>query len=362
MNQKIPVGILGATGTVGQRFVERLANHPWFEIACVAASDRSAGRPYGEAARWRLPSPLPERVAAMPVSAMTDLSPLPVVFSALDASLAREAEPECARRGSVVFSNASAHRMDLDVPLLIPEINADSLGVLARQRRERGWKEPGALITNANCSTIVLAIALAPLHQAFGINRVLVTTMQAVSGAGYPGVPSLDILGNVLPDIPEEAAKIERETGKILGQLHEEAFVPAAFEISAATYRVPVEDGHMESISVGLARPADASEIVKAWEDFRGPEAVRSLPSAPERPIVHRAEAHRPQPRRDVDTGNGMSAVVGGLKPCAILGWKFTALGHNTVRGAAGASVLNAELALIRGVLGPTYQKAFAAP
>lgn len=352
MSQKIPVGLLGATGTVGQRFVQRLANHPWFEIVAVAASERSAGRPYAEAARWRLPSPIPEAVADMRVSAMTDELPCRIVFSALDAGLARDVEPECARRGMVVFSNASAHRMDEDVPLLIPEINPESLAILPRQRRERGWT--GAIVTNANCSTIVLAMALAPLHRAFGIDRVVVTTMQAVSGAGYPGVPSLDILGNVLPDIPEEAAKIERETGKILGAWAGDSIVPAAFRVSAATYRVPVEDGHTESVSVSLGRPAQAADVAAAWRDFRASEEVRVLPTSPERPVVHVAEAHRPQPRRDVDTGNGMSAVVGGLKPCSVLDWKFTVLGHNTVRGAAGASVLNAELARARGLLGRT--------
>jgi len=340
MQQRIPVGLIGATGTVGQRFVERLASHPLFEIVAVAASDRSAGKSYAEAARWRLPIHVPEAVGRLTVASVGDEMPCAVVFSALDASLARELEPELARRGHFVFSNASAHRMDEDVPLLIPEINSDSLSLLETQRRIRGW--PGAIVTNANCSTIVLALALAPLHRAFGVERVSVTTMQAVSGAGYPGVPSLDILGNVLPDIPEEAAKIERETAKILG---------AAFTISAMTYRVPVEDGHTESISVALARRADASEVVASWDEFRGPEEVRDLPSAPVRPVIHVAAPHRPQPRRDVDTGGGMSVVVGGLKPCANLHWKFTALGHNTVRGAAGASVLNAELAFVRGLL-----------
>lgn len=351
MSARIPVGLLGATGTVGQRFVERLAGHPWFEIAAVAASDRSAGKTYGEAARWRLPSPLPEAVAGLTVSGISDEMPCRIVFSALDASLARELEPELARRGLVVFSNASAHRMEEDVPLLIPEINAESLSLVEAQRKKRGW--PGAIVTNANCSTIVLALALAPLHRAFGVERVFVTTLQAVSGAGYPGVPSLDILGNVVPDIPEEAAKLERETAKILGTTDREAgrAVPAPFSVSAMTYRVPVEDGHTESVSVELSRRPEAAEIAAAWDEFRGPEYVCSLPSAPERPVVRLTAPQRPQPRRDVDTGSGMSAVVGGLKPCPILHWKFTALGHNTVRGAAGASVLNAELALAAGLL-----------
>jgi len=347
--RKIPVGILGATGTVGQRFVERLADHPWFELAAVAASDRSRGRSYGEASRWRLPSPLPERIAAMTVGAVTDELPCAVVFSALDAAVAREVEPECARRGMLVFSNASAHRMDPDVPLLIPEVNPDSLDLVERQRRERGWK--GAVITNSNCSTMFLAIALAPLHRVFVVGRVFVTTMQAVSGAGYPGVPSLDILGNVIPDIPEEAPKMEREVVKILGRTRDGTVEPAAFPVSAMTYRVAVEDGHTESVSVGLSRRVPAAEVENAWRDFRGADDVAALPSAPRRPIHYLSEPHRPQPRRDVDTELGMATLVGGLKPCSLLDWKFTVLGHNTVRGAAGASVLNAEYAAVKGLL-----------
>jgi aspartate-semialdehyde dehydrogenase len=280
---------------------------------------------------------------------VTEDMPCAIVFSALDAATAREAEPACARRGLLVFSNASAHRMDEDVPLLIPEINADSLDLIERQRSRRGWK--GAIITNANCSTMFLAMALAPLDRAFGIEKVVVATMQAVSGAGYPGVPSLDILGNVIPDIPEEAEKIEREVVKILGRTREAAVEPASFPISAMTYRVPVEDGHTESVSVGLSRRAAASEMEAAWREFRGPEDVAGLPSAPERPVRYLSEPHRPQPRRDVSTGRGMVALVGGLKPSRVLDWKFTVLGHNTVRGAAGASVLNAEYAAVRGLL-----------
>jgi aspartate-semialdehyde dehydrogenase len=349
MKSKVPVGLLGATGTVGQRFIERLARHPWFDLTCVAASERSTGRPYAEAARWRLPSAIPEHIASMTLSASTSELPCRIVFSALDAATAREIEPACARRGQVVFSNASAFRMEEDVPLMIPEINPASIALLERQRRERPWS--GAIVTNANCSTIVLSLAIAPLHARFEVKRLFVTTMQAVSGAGYPGVPSLDILGNVLPDIPEEGAKIERETRKILGELSGGAVRPAEFMVSAMTYRVPVEDGHTESVSVELARKASGEEVIAAWEQFRGGEDVRGLPSAPENPVVYLAEPHRPQPRRDVDTGGGMSTVIGTLKPCSILDWKFTALGHNTVRGAAGASVLNAEYFVAKGFL-----------
>ena len=321
VSEKIPVGVLGATGTVGQRFVERLANHPWFVVSALAASERSAGRPYGEAARWRLPSRLPAEIASMKVRSVGEVLPCRAVFSALDAVIARDVEPFFARSGVFVFSNASAHRMDEDVPLLIPEINPDSLRLLDRQRRERGW------------------------------SGALVSTMQAVSGAGYPGVASLDILGNVMPDIPGEAEKIEREVAKILGGAGDGLGEPAALVVSAMTNRVPVEDGHTESISVGLSRRASAEEMEAAWQGFRGNEEVAALPSAPERPVLYLREAGRPQPRRDVDAGNGMCTVVGGLKACPLLDWKFTVLGHNTVRGAAGASILNAELAVARGLL-----------
>jgi len=349
MFEKIPVGVLGATGTVGQRFLERLAGHPWFELAAVAASDRSQGKPYAEAARWRLLSAIPRGVEGMTVSAADAELPCRIVFSALDAAAAREIEPRCAQRGQFVFSNASAHRMEEDVPLLIPEVNPEALELLDRQRRRRGWS--GALVTNANCSTIFLAMALAPLHRAFGVEKVFVVTMQAVSGAGYPGVASLDILGNVVPDIPEEAAKIERETVKILGTVRDGEIEKAPFSVSAMTYRVAVEDGHLESVSVGLSRRAAQSEVEEAWESFRAPAEVAALPSAPVRPVVFLREPQRPQPRRDVEREGGMAAVVGGLKPCPLLDWKFTALGHNTVRGAAGASILNAEYAVAKGHL-----------
>ena len=347
--QKIPVGVLGATGTVGQRFVERLSDHPWFELAAVAASDRSAGKSYADAAHWRLPTPLPDRVASMSLRSVAEDLPCRIVFSALDAAVARDVEPACARQGKFVFSNASAFRMEPDVPLLIPEINSDSLSLIPRQQLLQGWK--GAIVTNANCSVTVLALAVAPLHRAFSVRRAFVTTMQAVSGAGYPGVPSLDILGNVIPDIPEEAPKIERELLKILGSAGENSIVPAPIAVSAMTYRVPVEDGHTLAVSVELERRAAPDEIARAWEDFRGPQDVRGLPSAPSAPILYSRAPHRPQPRRDVDSGGGMVTVVGSLKPCALLDWKFTALGHNTVRGAAGGSILNAEYAAAKGLL-----------
>jgi aspartate-semialdehyde dehydrogenase len=349
VTEKIPVGVLGATGTVGQRFVERLTGHPWFVITALAASERSAGRPYGEAARWRLPSRLPDEIASLKVRSVGEELPCRAVFSALDAAIARDVEPFFARSGVFVFSNASAHRMDDDVPLLIPEINPDSLRLLERQREHRGWS--GALVTNANCSAMFVTMALAPLESAFGVEKAFVSTMQAVSGAGYPGVASLDILGNVIPDIPGEAEKIEREVAKILGGARDGLAGPAPVVVSAMTNRVAVEDGHTESISVGLARRASAEEVEAAWRDFRGSEEVSRLPSAPPRPVVYLREPGRPQPRRDVDVEKGMCTVVGGLKACPLLDWKFTVLGHNTVRGAAGASILNAELAVARGML-----------
>jgi aspartate-semialdehyde dehydrogenase len=346
---KIPVGLIGATGTVGQRFVQRLADHPWFELVAVAASERSTGKTYGEAVKWRLGSRLPERIASMVLSPSEAELPCRIVFSALDAATAREIEPACARQGKFVFSNASAFRMEPDVPLLVPEINADSLSLIPRQQRLQGWR--GAIVTNGNCSVTVLALAVAPLHRAFSVRRVFVTTMQAISGAGYPGVPSLDILGNVIPDIPEEALKIERELLKMLGSVGDDSIVPAPIAVSAMTYRVPVEDGHTLAISVELERHVSAEEIARAWQDFRGPKAVRGLPSAPAAPILYSNVPHRPQPRRDVDAGGGMITVVGSLKPCALLDWKFTALGHNTIRGAAGGSIFNAECAAARGLL-----------
>jgi len=349
VTEKIPVGILGATGTVGQRFVERLAEHPWFVITALAASERSAGRPYGEAARWRLPSRLPDRLASLEVRPVGEELPCRAVFSALDAQTALETEPLFARRGMFVFSNASAYRMEEDVPLLIPEINPDSLRLLGRQRDRRGWT--GALVTNANCSAMFVTMALAPLDRAFGVEKSFVSTLQAVSGAGYPGIASLDILGNVIPDVPGEAEKIEREVAKILGSSRDGLGPASSLVVSAMTNRVPVEDGHTESVSVGLSRKVPADEVEAAWEEFRGPSEVRELPSAPPRPVVYLREQSRPQPRRDVDVQNGMCTLVGGLKPCKLLDWKFTVLGHNTVRGAAGASILNAELAVARGLL-----------
>jgi aspartate-semialdehyde dehydrogenase len=346
MAPRIPVSVLGATGAVGQRFLLRLANHPDFEIASLAASDRSAGRRYGEACAWRLAEPPPAGLAEKEVRRVAPDLPGAIVFSALEADAAREVEPRLAMAGRLVFSNASAHRMDADVPLLIPEVNADHAALLEVQRRRRGWS--GGIVTNPNCSATQLALALAPLARAFGVEAVRVTTLQAVSGAGYPGVASLDALGNVIPEIPGEAEKIEEETRKILGRFEDGGVAPAALRLSAQTYRVPVENGHTESISVRLSRRTEAADLIAAWRDFRGGVDVAGLPSAPARPIEYVDETHAPQPRRHAERGDGMVTWIGGLKRCAVLDWQFTVVGNNTVRGAAGGSLLNAEFLLRR--------------
>jgi aspartate-semialdehyde dehydrogenase len=340
--KKIPIGILGATGAVGQRFLSRLVNHPDFALAALAASEKSAGRPYGEVSPWRLAEPPPSGLADMILLRAEPDLPCRIVFSALDAPTARDLEPRFAQAGYLVFSNASAHRMEEDVPLLVPEVNADHVRLLPYQRKRRGWD--GAILTNPNCSATQLVLALAPLDRAFGVEKVLVTTMQAVSGAGYPGVASLDVLANVIPDIPEEAGKIESETQRILGRFADGRVVPADVTISAHTYRVPVENGHTESVSVSLSRKATASELVEAWRQFHASAAITALPSAPARPVAYLDEPHAPQPRRHAEREGGMVTWIGGLAPCSVLDWKFTIVGNNTVRGAAGGSLLNAEL------------------
>jgi aspartate-semialdehyde dehydrogenase len=347
--RRIPVAVLGATGAVGQTFVRMLENHPWFELAEVAASERSAGRRYSEAARW-LEGAMPREVSARTVRACdpSEVS-APVVFSALDSSVAPEVEAAFARAGRIVLSNAKSYRMEEDVPLVIPEVNPDHLALLAVQRERRGWS--GAIVTNANCSTIVLALALAPLHQAFGVRGAFVATMQAVSGAGYPGVPSLDILGNVIPFIADEEGKIETETRKILGQLRGNAVAPAEMAITAHANRVAVEHGHTVCVSLSLDRRATVGEAGDAIARWRGAEEALSLPTSPERAVVLSDAADRPQPRRDVDLGNGMTVTIGRLRPDPVLHLKLVAMGHNTVRGAAGASILNAELMAARGLL-----------
>ncbi len=346
MHEKIKVGVLGATGAVGQKFVRLLENHPWFELTEVAASDRSAGKTYGEAARWLQSSPLPERTRHLTVKPCRPELDCRIAFSGLDASVAGEVESDFAAAGYAVFSNSRNHRLDDDVPLVIPELNADHLALIDRQKKNRG---AGFIVTNANCSTMFLAMALGPLHQAFGVEKVFVATMQAISGAGYPGVASLDILGNVIPYISGEEEKIEIETRKILGALAGERVQLADFVISAQTNRVPVEDGHTECVSVKLRQPTSVEAIKERLRNFRGLPQELKLPSAPPQPILIMEENDRPQPKRDVERANGMAAIVGRIRPCPILDYRFVILGHNTIRGAAGASILNAELLVAQG-------------
>lgn len=350
MSARIPVGILGATGIVGQRFIQLLAEHPWFQVAWLAASERSEGRPYGEAARWKLATPMPAAIANMRVSEADPKNAPRLVFAALDASIAQELEPRFASAGKIVITNSSALRMNNDVPLIIPEVNADHLTLLEQQSWRRQAK--GFVVANANCSAIGLVMALSPLRQ-FGIEKVIAVTMQAVSGAGYPGVASLDILGNVIPYIGSEEEKMERETRKMLGTMNGTKVHAAAFAISAQCNRVSVEDGHTESVSVALKRKPSAEEIIHAWEDAATTSAIRGLklPSAPEMPIVYDRAVDRPQPKLDVNRGAGMTTTVGRLRPCGVLDWKFTVLSHNTIRGAAGAAILNAELLKAKGYL-----------
>jgi len=346
---RIPVGILGATGVVGQRFVQLLENHPWFQVAWLGASERSAGQSYGDAARWRLKSTLPDSAAVLRVSPASPRGAPRLIFSALDAAVAAELEPRFAAEGCAVVSNSSAFRMRADVPLVIPEVNPEHLKLLERQPWRR--KSGGFIVTNSNCSALGLVLALAPLHRAFGVEKVFAVTMQAVSGAGYPGVASLDILGNVIPFIPREEEKMEAESRKMLGRLNGSRVVAATFAISAQCNRVAVEDGHLESVSVKLAKKAKANEIVGAWNAYRGVPQKKKLPSAPAQPVMYDATPDRPQPRLDAERGHGMAVTVGRLRPCGLLDWKFTVLSHNTIRGAAGAALLNAELLKIQGYL-----------
>jgi aspartate-semialdehyde dehydrogenase len=349
MNEnRIPVGILGATGMVGQHFVKFLQNHPWFDITWMGASDRSAGKPYREATSWRLDGAMPSAVERFEVRECKPAGAPRLMFSAMDASVATEIEREFAKAGHVVVSNSRNHRMEPDVPLLIPEVNPDHLKIIPHQQRLRGWK--GQIATNPNCSTIVLAMALAPLKQ-FGIKRVVATTMQAISGAGYPGVASMDINANVIPFIGGEEEKMQQETQKILGDFTGDGLRPLNARVSAHCNRVPVVDGHTVTVSVEFERKPNRDEIIHALVNYRSTPQERKLPSAPPQPIIYMQENDRPQPRRDVERERGMAVFVGRLRECPVLDYKFVALGHNTIRGAAGAAVLNAELMYSEGLL-----------
>ncbi|MCC6264071.1 MAG: aspartate-semialdehyde dehydrogenase [Bryobacterales bacterium] len=347
MEKRIDVGVLGATGMVGQQFIRLLENHPWFRLTWLGASDRSAGKRYKEATNWRLDGEMPAGVADLVVrECKPDAETPPIVFSATDASVATEIEQAFANAGHWVISNSRNHRMDLDVPLLVAEINAEHLRVLPTQQRLRGWT--GGIVTNPNCSTIGLVMGLAPLRQ-FGIRKVVVATMQAVSGAGYPGVPSMDILGNVVPYIGGEEEKMQTETQKILGNFDADRIAPMAANVSAHCNRVPAIDGHTVVASVELETKPGVEGLKKAMAEFSGRPQELKLPFAPKQPLVVTDAPDRPQTRRDALAGNGMTVTVGRVRECTVFDYKFTALVHNTIRGAAGAAILNAELLLEEG-------------
>jgi aspartate-semialdehyde dehydrogenase len=349
MSKKIPVGVLGATGAVGQKFIKLLENHPWFEVTALAASDRSAGKTYEQAVTWRQYTPIPEYLRKKVVKPCEPGLDCRVVFSGLDSSVAGHVEEAFARDGAIVLSNSKNHRMDDDVPLLIPEVNADHLALIEVQRRRRGWT--GAIVTNPNCAVMGLAIALTPIHRALGVTRLVVTTMQAVSGAGYPGVPSIDILGNVIPHIGGEEPKVETEAQKILGSLGGESITFADIAISAHTNRVPVEDGHMGCVSMETGRKASIDAVTAMMAGFQALPQELKLPTAPRDPIIVLKEKDRPQPRIDRDAGDGMTTVVGRVRECPVFDVRFVFLSHNTIRGAAGASILNAELMKAQGFI-----------
>ena len=346
--EPIEVGVLGGTGMVGQHFIRFLEGHPWFKLTWLGASDRSAGKKFSDATQWRLDGEMPSSIRDNVVYTCHPKSAPKLVFSAMDASVATEIEQEFAQAGHIVVSNSRNHRMEPDVPLLVPEINPGHLSAIAVQRKNRKWQ--GAIVTNPNCSTIVLTMALAPLVR-FGIKSVIVSTMQAVSGAGYPGVPSMDILGNVVPYIGSEEEKMQSETQKILGGYADGTFRPLEAAVSAHCNRVAVVDGHMTAVSVSFESKPSAEEVQEAITNFRGLPQEKSLPSAPAQPVVYLPQQDRPQPRRDAIRDNGMSVTVGRVRPCPVLDIKFVACGHNTIRGAAGAAVLNAELMASQGIL-----------
>ncbi len=363
MQTPYKIGILGATGMVGQRFIQLLENHPWFQVTWLAASDRSSGKRYENAVRWKLDTPIPASVAKLPVSPATpEQNPggVPeIIFAALDTDIARELEPKFAAAGCAVISNSSAFRMQADVPLVIPEVNADHLALIPQQNwigTNKSAEKRGYIVTNPNCSAIGLVMALKPLAERFGLRSVFVSTMQAISGAGYPGVPSLDILGNVVPFIKNEEEKLEAETRRLLGKLENSQVTLLDAKVSAHCNRVAVEDGHTESVSIELASKPSREEILAAWEEFQ-PLKGQNLPTAPEQPVEFNPAEDRPQPRLDRMRGRGMAATVGRLRPCSLLDWKFTVLSHNTIRGAAGAALLNSELLASQGKLLPSGLK-----
>ncbi|PYT76727.1 MAG: aspartate-semialdehyde dehydrogenase [Acidobacteria bacterium] len=348
--KKWRAGVLGATGIVGQRLVNLLAEHPWFELTEVAASERSSGRTYAEAVRWHLETPIPEVARDLVVKGVEPALDCDFVFSALDSSVAGPVEEDFARAGYPVVSNSRNHRMDADVPLLIPEVNAAHLDAIPVQRKNRGY-DTGFIVTNPNCSTAGLVLVLKPLADAFGLERIFVVTLQAISGAGYPGVASMDIQGNVVPFISGEEEKMEAEPQKLLGKWDGTRFIEAGLGISAHCNRVPVLDGHLECVSLGLKKIASLAEVREALQKFEVDEELASLPTALRHPVIVVDDENRPQPRRDAAAGKGMAAVVGRIRECPLHDVKLTLLSHNLVRGAAGAALLNAELLAARGFL-----------
>jgi len=351
VSKKFRVGILGATGVVGQRFVQLLQNHPQFEITALAASDRSQGKSYEDACTWRLPGEMPESAKQIIVQPPAPPLDCDFVFSSLPTDVAKQAEEDFARAGYPVISNSSPHRMVPDVPLLIPEVNPEHLELIDAQRTNRDYNK-GFIVTNPNCSAIAVVMALAPLHAKFGVTSCIVTTMQALSGAGYPGVASLDATDNVIPFIGGEEEKVEAETHKILGTVSQGEILDADMKVSAQCNRVNVSDGHMASIRVSFSKKASLEEVREALSSFRSVPQDLQLHSAPAKPVIVRSEIDRPQPRLDRDAGNGMSVTVGRIMPDSVFDFRFMALGHNTIRGAAGAAILNAELLVAKGYLG----------
>ncbi|MDE2950287.1 MAG: aspartate-semialdehyde dehydrogenase [Chloroflexota bacterium] len=347
--QKIDVAVLGATGAVGQRFIQLLEGHPWFQAREVIGSSRSAGKPYGEAVHWALNDNPPDNIANLTVKALNDPLDSPLVFSALPKEAAINREVELAEAGHVLCTNVSVNRMAPDVPLLLPEVNADHIGLIDVQRYRRGWSG-GALVANSNCTVMPVVMSLKPLLK-YGIRRLHLVSEQALSGAGYPGVPSLDILDNIIPYVPGDENKMETESRKMLGRFRDGAIDELEIVVSATCTRVPVIDGHLVNISVELEDAPDYDAIIRDWMTFRGPDPVSSLPSAPDSPLQYLEQIDRPQPRRDRDAGQGMVTSIGRLRECPILGYKFAALSHNTVRGAAGCSILNAELLAVQGYI-----------
>ncbi|MCP4362147.1 MAG: aspartate-semialdehyde dehydrogenase [Chloroflexi bacterium] len=357
MNKKIPVGVLAATGTVGQRFVELLADHPWFEVTVVTGSERTVGRPYGEGVKWKLLGDPPEKIANLIVQPTEPNLDVQVLFSALPTPQARDLEPVFAKVGYIVLTNASPYRMDPYVPLLIPEVNPEHIGIIPYQQEQYGWE--GYIVANANCSTTSIVLPLKILHEAYGLETAVVVTMQAISGAGYPGVASMDILDNIIPHIGGEDGKLESEPRKICGLYVDGEIKTADFVISAQANRVPVFDGHLGSVSVKLKQSISPEKAIDLFRTWQPPEMCRDLPSMPDPVLIYRPEEDRPQPRLDRDSGNGLAWTLGKVCECPVNDIRFLTLAHNTLRGAASGSVLNAELLMMRGVF---YDKVTASP